>query len=395
MTKLLINLFLKSKDKETPQGREAYGRLAGIVGIVCNLFLSAVKFIIGNVSNSVSITADATNNITDAGSSIVTLVGFRLSEKPADEDHPYGHARIEYITGLIISFLILYIGFEILKTSFDKIIHPVESIFSWIAVVVLVISILAKLWLFRFNMALGKAIKSKALEATAMDSRNDVLSTFAVLVASIISNYTGFNLDGYMGCAVAIFIIISGVNLVRETVGPLLGQPPSKEMYEKIENEMLSYENVLGVHDLMVHSYGPGSYFASAHIEMDAKINVLVCHDIMDTIERDFKEKFNIHLVVHLDPTVLDCKETNNLKNLVAEILNDIDPVITFHDFRVVVGDKAKNVLFDVVVPPKYKYSDDELIRIIKRRINEAGEGNLYAVIVVDKSYGELKSEKE
>lgn len=395
MTKLLINLFLKSKDKETPQGREAYGRLAGIVGIICNLFLSAVKFIIGNVSNSVSITADATNNITDAGSSIVTLVGFRLSEKPADEDHPYGHARIEYITGLIISFLILYIGFEILKTSFDKIIHPVESIFSWIAVAVLVISILAKLWLFKFNMALGKAIKSKALEATAMDSRNDVLSTFAVLVASIISNFTGFNLDGYMGCAVAIFIIISGVNLVRETVGPLLGQPPSKEMYEKIEKEMLSYENVLGVHDLMVHSYGPGSYFASAHIEMDAKINVLVCHDIMDTIERDFKENFNIHLVVHLDPTVLDCKETNNLKNLVAEILNDIDPVITFHDFRVVVGDKAKNVLFDVVVPPKYKYSDDELIHIIKKRINEAGEGNLYAVIVVDKSYGELKSEKE
>ena len=201
MTKLLIKLFLKSKDKETPQGREAYGRLAGIVGIVCNLFLSAVKFIIGNISNSVSITADATNNITDAGSSIVTLVGFRLSEKPADGDHPYGHARIEYITGLIISFLILYIGFEILKTSFDKIIHPVESIFSWVAVAVLVISILAKLWLFRFNMALGKAIKSKALEATAMDSRNDVLSTFAVLVASIISNYTGFNLDGYMGCA--------------------------------------------------------------------------------------------------------------------------------------------------------------------------------------------------
>ena len=395
MTNILINTFLKNKDKETPQGREAYGRLAGIVGIICNLLLSIVKFIIGSISNSVSITADATNNITDAGSSIVTLVGFRLSEKPADEDHPYGHARIEYITGLIISFLILHIGFEILKTSFDKILHPVESIFSWVSVAVLVISILAKLWLYRFNMTLGKKIKSKALEATATDSRNDVLSTLAVLIATIISHFSGFNLDGYMGCAVAVFIIISGINLVRETVGPLLGQAPSKEMYEKIESEILTYENVLGVHDLMVHSYGPGSYFASAHIEMDAKINVLICHDIMDTIERDFKEKFNIHLVVHLDPTVLDCEETNALKMVVADILKDIDPIITFHDFRVVVGEKAKNVLFDVVIPPRYKYSDEELTHIIKKRVNEAGNGNLYAVIVVDRSYGQLKSEEE
>lgn len=395
MTKLIIKLFLKNKNPDTASGRESYGRIAGIVGIICNLLLSILKFIVGTVSNSVSITADATNNIADAGSSIITLVGFRLSEKPADEDHPYGHARIEYVTGLIISFLILLIGYDILKSSVNKIIHPEESVFSWVTVIILVSSIIVKLWLSRFNKVLGKQIKSTALEATAADSRNDCISTAAVLIATIISHFTSLNLDGFMGVGVAIFILISGIGLVKETIGPLLGQAPSKEMYEKIEQKILSYENVLGVHDLLVHSYGPGSYFASAHIEMDAKIDVLVCHDIMDKIERDFSKQLNIHLVVHLDPTVLDCEETNELKEVVREILYDIDPIITFHDFRVVVGDKAKNVLFDIVVPPSYKYTDKELKDIIKNRVNEAGKGNLYAVIVVDRSYGVLKSEND
>ncbi len=395
MTKLIVKIFLKNKSADTPGGRESYGKLAGVVGIICNLFLSALKFVLGYLTNSVSITADATNNIADAGSSIITLIGFRLSEKPADEDHPYGHARIEYITGLIISFLIMLIGFEIFKTSVGKIITPEVSDFRWVTAVILVVSIIVKLWLSRFNKSLGKLIKSTALDATAADSRNDCISTLAVLVAAVISHFTGFNLDGYMGVGVAIFILISGIGLIKETVGPLLGQAPSKELYEKIEQKMLSYENVLGVHDLLVHSYGPGSYFASAHIEMDAKIDVLVCHDIMDKIERDFLKQDNIHLVVHLDPTVLDCEETNELKEVVRQILYDIDPIITFHDFRVVVGDTAKNVLFDVVIPPKYKLSDKELKQLIKNRVNEAGNGNLYAVIVVDRSYGELKSEND
>lgn len=395
MTKLITKLFLKNKSPDTPGGRESYGKLAGIVGIVCNLFLSALKFVLGYLTHSVSITADATNNIADAGSSIITLIGFRLSEKPADEDHPYGHARIEYITGLIISFLIMLIGFEIFKTSIEKIITPEQSDFRLVTAIILVVSIVVKLWLSRFNKSLGKLIKSTALDATAADSRNDCISTAVVLLAAVISHFTGFNLDGYMGVGVAIFIFISGIGLVKETVGPLLGQAPSKELYEKIEQKMLSYENVLGVHDLLVHSYGPGSYFASAHIEMDAKIDVLVCHDIMDKIERDFLKQLNIHLVVHLDPTVLDCEETNELKEVVREILYDIDPVITFHDFRVVVGDTAKNVLFDVVVPPKYKLTDKDLKGLIKNRVNEAGNGNLYAVVVVDRSYGVLKSEND
>lgn len=395
MANLIIKLFLKNKDTTSPSGREAYGRVAGIVGILCNLLLSITKFVIGSVTNSVSITADATNNMTDAGSSIVTLVGFRLSEKPADEDHPYGHARIEYVTGLIISFLTLIIGYDILKTSISKIISPEEIVFNLNAVIVLGVSVFVKLWLSFFNKKLGKKIKSKALEATAADSRNDVIATLAVLAATVISQIAEINLDGYMGFAVAVFIIISGIGLIKETVSPLLGQAPSKEMYEMIENKILSYENVLGVHDLMVHSYGPGSYFASAHIEMDAKIDVLTCHDVMDTIERDFLNRDNIHIVVHLDPTVLDCEETNELKEIVRKILFDIDPTITFHDFRVVFGESAKNVLFDIVIPPKYRYSDDELLSIIKNRVNEAGDGNLYAVVVIDRSYGALKSEED
>ncbi|MBO5895685.1 MAG: cation transporter [Clostridia bacterium] len=393
MTKIITSLFLKNKDPESSSGREMYGRVAGIVGIICNALLGILKLVAGTISHSVAITADATNNISDAGSSVVTLVGFRMSEKPADRDHPYGHARIEYITGLVISFIILLIGFETLTSSIDKIFHPEDNVFNIATIVILLSSIVVKLWLGHFNHVLGKEIKSKTLEATAQDSRNDCISTVAVLISTLVSHFFDLNIDGFIGVGVAIFIIISGINLVRETVGPLLGQPPSKEVYEKIENEILGYENVLGVHDLMVHSYGPGSYFASAHIEMDAKINVLVCHDIMDQIERDFTNKHNIHLVVHLDPTVLDCEETNELKALVADILYDIDPVITFHDFRVVTGEKDKNVLFDVVVPPEYKYSDHELTKIIKNRVNEAGNGNLYAVIIVDKSYGELKSE--
>ncbi len=391
MTKLLIKLFIKNADTNTQKGRELYGRLAGAVGIICNLLLSVMKLIIGTVSNSVSITADATNNISDAGTSIVTLVGFKLSGKPADKDHPYGHARIEYISSLIISFIILLIGCSIFKESVVKIFKPEESLFSLATVIVLVLSILVKLWLAVFNKYLGKQIDSKALEATAIDSRNDVLTTTGVLIASVISHFTGFNLDGYMGVIVSIFIFISGISLVKETLNPLLGQPPTKEMFEAIEKKMLSYDNVLGVHDLMVHNYGPNTYFASAHIEMDAKIDVLVCHDIMDQIERDFKRELNIHLVVHLDPTILDSPEINELKEMVAGIIKGIDENLTFHDFRVVMGDENKNVLFDVVVPPEYKLSDEQLEEMIKSKITEISNGKIFTVLVIDHSYGVLE----
>lgn len=390
MTTLLLKKFFIKHDPTTAAGRESCGKLSGLVGIVCNLFLSALKLIAGILTNSVAITADATNNISDAGSSVITLVGFRLSGKPADRDHPYGHARMEYISGLVISFLILLIGSEILKTSVKKIFSPEKSEFSLIAVIILAVSIALKLWMAYFNKKLGKELNSTALEATAQDSRNDALSTSAVLVSTIISKFTGFDLDGYMGAIVAVFILISGIMLVKETIGPLLGQAPSKEIYDTIKNKILTYENVLGVHDLMVHSYGPGCYFASAHVEMDAAIDVLICHDTTDKIERDILKENNVHLVVHLDPTVLDSEETNELKAFVANIINDFDPEITFHDFRVVYGNEHKNVLFDVVVPPAYKYKDNELSELLAKKIHEEAKEELYAVILVDHSYAGL-----
>lgn len=390
MTKLLLNKFYKKHDPSTIAGRESCGKLSGLVGIICNLLLSALKLIAGILTNSVAITADATNNISDAGSSVITLVGFRLSGKPADRDHPYGHARMEYISGLVISFLILLIGSEILKTSVKKIFSPEKSEFSVIAVVILAVSIAVKLWMAYFNKKLGKELNSTALEATAQDSRNDALSTSAVLVSTIISRFTGFDLDGYMGAVVAVFILISGIMLVKETIGPLLGQAPSKDIYDTIKDKILTYENVLGVHDLMVHSYGPGCYFASAHVEMDDAIDVLICHDTTDKIERDMLKENNVHLVVHLDPTVLDSEETNELKAFTAKIINDFDPEITFHDFRVVYGNNHKNVLFDVVVPPAYKYSDSDLSELLSKEIHEKAEEELYAVILVDHSYAGL-----
>ena len=391
MTTRFLENFIKKHPQDSQNGREACGKLAGTVGIVCNLLLSVMKLVVGTLTNSVAITADATNNISDAGSSVITLVGFRLSGKPADRDHPYGHARMEYISGLVVSFLILLIGAEILKSSVKKIFSPEESVFSIAAVIVLAVSVLVKLWMAYFNKKLGKLINSTALEATSADSRNDAVSTLAVLIASIISKLTGFDLDGYMGAAVAVFILISGVMLVKETIDPLLGQAPPKEIYDMIRDRILSYDNVLGVHDLMVHSYGPGCYFASAHVEMDAKINVLVCHDITDRIERDMLKEHNVHLVVHLAPTVLDSEETNELKSLVAGIIKDFDPEITFHDFRVVYGKEHKNVVFDVVVPPSYKYSDDEVSNALKKKIRELKNGDIYAVILVDHSYGDLE----
>ncbi len=387
MTDLLIRFFLKNKDISSSSGREACGKLAGIVGIVCNMFLSALKLFIGTVTGSVAITADATNNISDAGSSIITLVGFRLSGKPADEDHPYGHARMEYITGLVISFLIILIGTEIFKSSVGKIFSPEQSKFSIAAIVILAVSILVKLWMAVFNKSLGKKINSTALEATAADSRNDAVSTGAVLIATVISKLTGFDLDGYMGTAVAVFIIISGIKLVKETVDPLLGQVPPKEIFDTIENKILAYDNVLGVHDLMVHTYGPGCYFASAHVEMDAKTDVLICHDVLDAIENDLLNQDNIHIVVHLDPTVLDCEETNELKALTAEILGEIDNIITFHDFRVVYGETHKNILFDIVLPQRYKYSEKEITELIKKKFREASSENLFAVVKIDRDF--------
>lgn len=282
--------------------RASYGKLSGKVGIFCNAFLFAVKFIMGTISGSVSITADAVNNLSDAASSVISLIGFKMAEKPADEDHPYGHARYEYLSGLTVAVMIILIGFELFKTSFDKVLHPSTVDFSIALVIVLAVSILIKLWMALFNKSLGKKINSSALEATAADSRNDVISTSAVLAAAVISHFFKINLDGYMGIAVAVFILYSGIGLVKDTLDPLLGKAPEPELVDYIQKKILSYDGVLGTHDLMIHDYGPGRKFASVHVEMAAEGDVLKSHDVIDNIERDFLSKDNLNIIVHYDP---------------------------------------------------------------------------------------------
>lgn len=376
MTNLLLRLF-------AGKGRASYGKLSGVVGIAANLLLSGAKFLVGTLSGSISITADALNNLTDASSSIVTMIGFRLAEKPADEDHPYGHARAEYITGLAVAALILLIGWELAKSSIEKILHPTDVAFSLITAVVLVASMAVKLWLYLFNRRLGKEIGSSALLATAADSRNDVIATGAVLISCMISRLTSLRPDGYVGLAVALFILYSGVNIARETMDPLLGKAPDKELVEHIRQKLLDREHVLGIHDLMVHDYGPGRRFASVHVEMDRELDPLFSHNIIDAIERDFESSENIQLVVHYDPMVTDSEELNAAKDLVQTIIHTLDTRLTVHDFRLVAGPVHTNVIFDLVVPFDLLKKTDTLKKEISQAIAEHLP-NYYAVIHVD-----------
>lgn len=369
MTKLLLRLWIRNYDQtENPKVRAAYGVLSGIVGILCNFLLFAGKLVAGTISGSVSITADAVNNLSDASSSLVTLVGFRIAEKPADEAHPYGHARVEYISGLAVAALILLIGVELAKSSVEKIIHPEPVEFSWIVAVVLVVSILVKLWMALFNRTLGLRIHSTALQATAADSRNDVISTAAVLLAAIVADQTGWNIDGYIGTLVALFIIWSGIGIAKNTIDPLLGQQTDPALKKLLASEILSNDKVLGFHDLMVHDYGPGQRFATAHVEMDMREDPLVCHDIIDNIERACMEKHNIHLSIHYDPIVTDDEELNHMRQLIQAKIQGIDPRLSIHDFRMVRGTSHTNLIFDMIIPYEMKDAKAEL----KHRIDDA-----------------------
>ena len=387
MTALLMKLFLRDTDLSTMKGRERCGRLAGIVGIICNVILCAFKIAAGALTASIAIMADGVNNLSDAGSSIITLIGFRLSGKEADDDHPFGHARMEYITALIVSIIILLIGFDLGKSSVEKIITPEETTFGVVSLIILAVSILVKLWMMLFNRKLGRTIDSTALEATSADSRNDAIATTVVLIASTISYFTGVNLDGWMGALVSIFIMYSGIGLIKETVGTLLGQSADPELVGELREKILSYDGVLGVHDFMVHCYGPGIYYASAHVEMDAKSDMLHCHDVLDTIENDVYSEMRVQLVVHLDPLVTDDAETNEMRSRVAAILAEMEGDITMHDFRVVTGAVAKNVVFDVLVPRKYPLSDAEVKSFIADRIHETIPGKIGTVITIDHGF--------
>ncbi len=387
MTELLIRLFVRDyRNMDRPEVRERYGKFSGIVGIVSNLLLFVMKAVTGFVTGSISIVADAVNNLSDSASSVITLVGFKLSGKPADQEHPYGHARIEYISGLIVSFLILLLGVQLLQESAGKIFAPEEAAFSPVAVVVLVVSCLIKTWQCLFYRKVGRRISSPTIEATAADSRSDVFSTLAVLLGLVISRLTGFNLDGYMGVAVALLILWTGVKVVKETSDPLLGTAPAREVVDDIYRTILSYDGILGLHDLNVHMYGEGRTFASVHCEVDAHEDILASHDLVDNIERDFLKQKNIHLVIHMDPIVVDDAPTNALREQVREVLRGISPEITMHDFRVVWGQTHSNVLFDVCVPFGFRYTDAALLDEIANGIYMLGK-NYVPVVTVDHSY--------
>lgn len=383
LTNLLIKIFMKNRNENELKTRERYGKFASIVGICTNILLFIIKFTVGIAFNSISITADAINNLSDSGTSLVTFVGFKLSGKPADSQHPYGHARMEYIAGLIVSFIILFLGLQTGKASIEKIIHPQEASFSIVAVVMLIISILIKGWQFLFYRKIGRTIDSITLLATSVDSRNDIYSTFAVLVSVIITRLTGFNLDGYMGLVVAFLIIITAIGLIKDTINPLLGNAPSKELVDSIYEKILSYNGIIGLHDLIVHNYGAAQYFASVHCEVCAEQDVMVSHDIIDNIERDFLKDYNIHLVIHMDPIVRNDEKTNAIKAKVIDIINSISEKISIHDFRVVWGITHSNLIFDVVVPFNFYLSDRELVEHISEKILEIDE-SYNSIITID-----------
>jgi cation diffusion facilitator family transporter len=351
---------------------------------VCNLLLFGFKIVVGTLSGAVSITADAMNNLSDATSAVVTLIGFKLAEKPADADHPYGHARYEYLSGLAVAGLIVVIGFELAKASVEKIIHPTEVLFSLPVCIVLLGSILAKLWMCLFNRHLGKYIRSTTLLATSADSRNDAISTSAVLLAGVLGTAFGWKIDGWMGLAVAIFILYSGIMLAKETISPLLGENASPELREQIATLVGSVPEVLGYHDLMVHDYGPGQRFASLHVEMDMREDPLYCHELIDDMERECLRSHNIHLVIHYDPVITDDPELNARREQVAQILAQRDPRLTIHDFRMIRGISLTNLVFDVTLPPDLRGQEKIIQQRLEEKLNENSNVTYYTDITFD-----------
>ena len=335
MTNFIIKFFLKDRNGTNARYREKCGKLASIVGIATNILLFLIKIVAGFIFHSISITADAINNLSDSASSVVTFMGFKISGKPADDEHPYGHARMEYVAGLILSLTILFLGLQLTVSSVNRILHPKKTIFTAVAFAVLIISILIKLWQSLFYKKIGKMINSTTLFAASSDSLSDVLSTLSVLIGAIVSKITGLNLDGYLGVIVAVIIIFSGIRLIAGTISLLLGEAPTKEMVDKIYKKILSYDHIMGLHDLTVHSYGEGKCYASVHCEVSAEQDIMASHDLIDKIERAFMRDEGIHLVIHLDPVNTSDKRTNELKSRVNVILNNISRDISMHDFRV------------------------------------------------------------
>ena len=374
LTELLVKLFIKNSDQTGDHKvRTDYGNHACFVCIFCNVLLFAGKFLVGTIFGSMAITADAMNNLSDASSNVVSLVGFRLGAKPADDEHPYGHARYEYIAGLAVSVMILVIGVELLKESFLKVLHPTPVTFSALTIAVLLASIAVKLWMSVFNRNIGNRIHSETLLATAADARNDVISTSAVLVATLVTHFSGIDrIDGIMGLGVAAFILWSGIGLVRDTISPILGAAPDPELIEYIEKKATSYPGVLGIHDLMIHDYGPGNQLVSFHIEMPADCDVMQSHDLIDSIEKDFQVHDHLLVTIHFDPVVTDDPHINELRDFLKEKLAELEPQANLHDLRIVPGPTHTNVIFDCAVPADLLAARDRRANKIPAELRKA-----------------------
>jgi len=396
MTQFLIRCFIKRPDDVKDAAvRTAYGNLASLVGMACNILLCIGKLLAGTLFGSIAIMADALNNLSDASSNVVSLIGFRLAAKAPDAEHPYGHARYEYLAGLVVSVTILAIGLSLLKESALKVLHPTPVAFSWLSIGVLAASILVKLWLSGFNRAVGKKINSETLMATAADSRNDVLTTGAVLLSTILCSLTGYGIvDGIMGVGVAAFILWSGWGLVMDTLSPLLGESPSPELVEHIERTVMSYPGVLGMHDLMVHDYGPGHQFASLHVEFPAETDPLTAHDVIDNIENDFLQKDRLQVTIHYDPIVTADASVGVLRARLQEHARQLDPQLSIHDLRIVPGDSHTNVLFDLVFPAGYTGDIDQMLAKMCQFVKEQ-DPKYCCVVKVEQSYASALPDKK
>ncbi len=386
MIGVLAKVFIRNQEDES-KVRQAYGMLCGVVGIFLNILLFAGKFLAGTISNSIAITADAFNNLSDAASSLVTLLGFHFAGAKPDPDHPYGHGRIEYISGLGVAALILIMAYELVKDSVKKIFHPEQTECSALIVAILLIAVLVKLYMFFYNHTIGKKINSAAMRATALDSLSDMVATSVVLLATLVAHFTGLQIDGYCGVAVGLFICYAGINAAKDTLNPLLGQAPDPEEVEKIKEIVMSHEKVCGIHDLIVHDYGPGRQMISLHAEVPAEGNILEIHDEIDLIEMELKQKLHCDATIHMDPVITTDEHLKQLKEQVTGIVEGIDERISLHDFRMVSGPSHTNLIFDIVVPFKCKLEDEALIEEIQRRVQKEIGANYFTVIQIDRYY--------
>lgn len=386
MITFLAKFFVKEQEDKSA-ARQAYGVLCGIVGIFLNVLLFAGKFLAGILSNSIAITADAFNNLSDAGSSFVTLVGFKLAGAKPDPEHPFGHGRMEYISGLVVSAAILLMAYELIKDSIDKIIHPEETQFSMLVMGILVVSIFVKLYMAYYNRKIGARIDSAAMKATATDSLSDACATTVVLIATLVGHYTRFYIDGWCGALVGVLILFAGVNAAKETLNPLLGQPPEEEFVEEIQRIVLAHEEICGIHDLIVHDYGPGRRMISLHAEVPAEGDILETHDVIDNVENELRAKLGCEATIHMDPIITKDEHVRELKETVTALVNDIDSVITMHDFRVVTGPTHTNLIFDLLVPFRFRITDEELTLLVQEKVREHIGNNYYVVMKIDKAY--------